>query len=140
APQLVAEVQSDDKGAFDFGMLPAATFIVSAAIAAHSPAAVTIDAADPNAHPDQLTLVLGDCRSHMFGSVTDASGGPIAKARLSVAGLSGGETDAGGQYSLCLPQDAPRLRVDADGYGSIEETVGTINGVQTLAGELRRDF
>lgn len=140
AAQLIAEVPSDDKGMFDFGALPAATFVVSAAAAAHSPAAVTIDAANPNAHPERVTVVLGDCGSHMFGSVTDASGGPIAKARLAVAGLSGGETDLEGHYSICLPPDAPTLRIDADGYGSIEERIGTTNGVQTMTGELRRDF
>jgi RNA polymerase sigma factor (sigma-70 family) len=140
AGQLVAEVKSDDQGAFDFGMEPAATFTVSAGAAGHSPASVTIELAAPNAHPDRITLVLGDCRAHMFGTVTDASGGPIAKARLSVAGLSGGETDVGGQYSICLPLDAPTLRIDADGYGSLEERIGTTNGVQTMTGELRRDF
>ena len=140
AGQLVAEVTSDDLGAFDFGMQPAATFTVSAAAAGHSPASVTVELADPKAHPDHVTLVLGDCRAHMFGTVTDASGGPIANARLSVAGLSGGETDVTGQYSICLPLDAPTLRIDADGYGSLEERIGWSNGVQTMTGELRRDF
>ena len=124
APQPVAELQSDEHGRFDFGELPAATFIVSAAAAGRSPAAVTVDAADPNAHPDHVTLLLGDCRSHLFRWVDRCVGRPIARARLSVAGLSGGETDASGQYSLCLPPDAPTLRIDAEGYGSIEERVG----------------
>lgn len=140
AGQLVAEVTSDERGQFDFGMQPAATLTVSAAASGHSPAAVTIELADPTAHANHVTLVLGDCRAHMYGAVTDASGGPIAKARLSVAGLSGGETDAAGQYSICLPLDFPMLRIDADGYGSIEARIGTMNGVQTLTGELRRDF
>jgi len=140
AGQLVAEVKADDRGAFDFGMQAAAAFTVSAGAAGYSPASVTVELADPNAHPEHVTLVLGDCRAHMFGTVTDASGGPIAKARLSVAGLSGGETDVGGQYSICLPLDAPTLRIDADGYGSLEERIGWGNGAQTMTGEQRRDF
>lgn len=140
AVQLVTEATSDEHGAFDFGLQPAATFTVSAAASGHSPAAVTVALADPRAHADHLVLVLGDCRAHMFGTVTDASGGPIAKARLLLAGLSGGETDAAGHYSICVPLDAPTLRIDADGYGSIEQRLGTRNGVQMLTGELHRDF
>ncbi len=138
--QLVAEVTSGADGAFDFGMQPAAVFSVSASSAGHSPVAVIVHAADPTAHPERLRLELGDCRSRMFGSVTDASGGPIVRARLSVAGLSGGETDEHGQYSVCLPPDAPIVRVEADGYGTIADRIDAVNGLMTMLGDLRRDF
>jgi RNA polymerase sigma-70 factor (ECF subfamily) len=139
-PQLVAEVTSGADGAFDFGLQPAAVFSVSASASGHSPVEVIVHAADPTTHPERLQLELGDCRSRMFGSVTDASGGPIVRARLSVAGLSGGETDERGQYSMCLPSKAAIVRVEAEGYGSVEEPTATGNGLLTMTGELRRDF
>jgi RNA polymerase sigma-70 factor (ECF subfamily) len=140
APQQLAEVQSGADGAFDFGVQPAAVFIVSASSTGHSPGSVTVHAADPTVHPERLRLELGDCHARQFGSVSDASGGPIVHARISVGGLGGVETDEHGQYSLCVPPDAPLVRVEADGYGTLEERTSTQNGLLTMPGDLRRDY
>jgi len=129
----VAVVQTGADGTFDLGAQPAGVFVVSAEDAKHTPVSITISPGDPRAKPDQLVLELGACASRLYGAVVDASGGGIAKARVSVAGLGGTDSDAAGQYSLCLSQTFLRIRVTADGYGSL-------SGPLRLNGELRYDF
>ena len=137
--QRIAEVKSAADGTFDFGVQPPAVFTVSASATNHAAASVVLENADPQTKSEQLVLALGDCKSRLVGVVADASGGPIRKARVSVAGLSGTETGADGSYSVCLVprrgNEAPRadVRVEADGYGTIKHTV-------IVVGELRQDF
>jgi len=136
----LAELTSTPDGAFDFGPQPAARFTVSAQAEAHSPATFAVANADPRAKADQLVVVLGPCRWRMHGTVSDASGGGISKAHLSIDGLAGADSDATGQYSLCLSPregnfDTPQaiVRVEADGYGTTTQRV-------ILASALRQDF
>ena len=117
--QPIAERSSGPDGAFDFGVEPATSFTVSAEAPNLTPASTVVSVADPRARPDQIALLLGGCRSRLYGSVVDASGGGIAKARLASTGLGGTESDATGNYSLCLPDRDSRVRVEADGYGTI---------------------
>jgi RNA polymerase sigma factor (sigma-70 family) len=143
--QPLAELTSTPDGAFDFGLQPAARFTVSAQAEAHSSAAVIVANADPRAKADQLVVVLEDCRAraygraHMYGTVSDASGGGISKAHLSIDGLAGAYSDATGHYSLCLSPidnvDSPQaiVRIEAEGYGATTQRV-------VVAGELREDF
>jgi RNA polymerase sigma-70 factor (ECF subfamily) len=131
--QPIAELRSGPDGAFDFGLQPAAVFTVSADAPERAPVSLSIALADPRAKADQLELVLGDCRSRLYGMVLDASGGGVAKARLFAAGLSGAETDATGQYSLCIRAEQSQIRVEADGYGTIAAPI-------RLYGELHYDF
>ncbi|HEY5945886.1 MAG TPA: carboxypeptidase regulatory-like domain-containing protein [Kofleriaceae bacterium] len=135
--QQLAEAKTGADGAFDFGPRPGARFNVSAEAAGRRPAQLTVAVADPKAKPDQLVLELGECRSRLYGSVLDASGGVVAKAKLRVAGLAGAESDAKGEYSVCVePSNGPPnnfVRVEADGYGTINVVIG-------LVGELRYDF
>jgi hypothetical protein len=135
--QQLAEAKTGADGAFDFGSRPAARFNVSAEAAGRRPAQLTIAVADPKLKPDQLVLELGECSARLYGAILDASGGTIAKAKLRVAGLAGAESDANGQYSVCIQSSSgPRgisVRVEADGYGTIEVGVN-------LSGELRYDF
>jgi RNA polymerase sigma-70 factor (ECF subfamily) len=137
--QPVAEVTSGADGSFDLGAQPAATFAISASAPDHAAATATVANADPVHKNDQLVLELGDCRSHLYGTIADASGGGIAKARVQTAGLSGIESDTTGHYTVCLPAGpsfgtpAVWVRVEADGYG-------TINQVVLYVGELRQDF
>jgi RNA polymerase sigma-70 factor (ECF subfamily) len=137
--QPLAEVTSAPNGAFDFGARPAAVFAVSAQAEGHASGALVVRNADPRARADQLVIALGDCRSRMYGTISDASGGSISKARVSIDGLSGADSDVTGHYSLCL---VPRVdldsqmtivRLEADGYGAITQRV-------VLAGELHQDF
>ncbi len=131
--QPMGEQKTGANGAFDFGPQPASTFIVSADAADRTPDAKVISLADPKVHADRLTLELTDCRSRLYGSILDASGGAIPKARLQASGLSGAESDGAGQYSLCVAQNFANVRVAADGYGSIQVNVH-------LFGALRYDF
>jgi hypothetical protein len=135
--QQLAEARTGADGAFDFGPRPGAWFNVSAESPGKRPAQIVVALADPTLKSDQLVLELGECGSRLFGSVLDASGGTIAKAKIRVAGLAGAETDATGQYSVCVEaaNGPPNqfIRVEADGYGTIFVVLG-------LVGELRYDF
>ena len=135
----LAEVTSAPDGTFDFGLQEAARFLVSAQAERRSSSSVAVANADPRAKTDQLVIVLGDCRSRMYGTISDASGGSISKARVSIDGLAGVESDATGHYSICLTPRADIdhqmtvVRLEADGYGASTHRV-------VLAGELHEDF
>ncbi|HEU4727339.1 MAG TPA: sigma-70 family RNA polymerase sigma factor [Kofleriaceae bacterium] len=133
ALQPVAEQASGPDGGFDFGVQPAAVFTVSAEAPRLAAASLGVSVADPRATPDQLELRLGACRSRLDGTVLDAAGGGIARARLFSADLGGAEADATGQYSLCMPDHDSVVRVEADGYG-------TVTLPFHLFGALRRDI
>jgi RNA polymerase sigma factor (sigma-70 family) len=114
---LVAERTTRLDGTFDFGMQPAASFVVSAQASERTPGSITIDVSNPTSHPDALTLDLDPCVARLVGTIRDASGGGIARARLSIVGQADTLADDHGDYSLCVPS-GERVRVDADGYGS----------------------
>jgi len=139
ALEPIAEVTTGADGAFSFGPQPAALVAVSASAPNLAPASLAVALADPHVHPDQLVLELTGCRTSLIGTVTDAGHGPIAHARVQTAGLGGTETDASGHYRACIaPVDEPgtaaaRVRVEADGYGTVEERV-------IVVGELHHDF
>ena len=131
--QPLAEVKTGSDGAFDLGMRPGARYNVSAEYPGRMPAERVISLADPKLASDQLVLSFGECRSRLFGTVSDASGGVIAKARVRIAGLAGAESDASGQYDVCVDPANQQVRVEADGYGTISVFVA-------LNGDLRYDF
>jgi len=137
--QALAEKTTGADGLFDFGVQPAMRLTVSAGAANAGATALSVDSANPRTRTDQLVIQLRDCRAHVFGVVADASGGPIAKARITTAGLSGADSDASGHYSLCLPLSnslgtpSGRMRVEADGYGTLTRNV-------IVVGNLRQDF
>jgi PDZ domain-containing protein/carboxypeptidase family protein len=132
-PQQLAERSTKTDGSFDFGIQMAAGFEVSAEATGRTPASVKIELADPTTKPDQITLHLGVCRARLYGTIVDASGGPIAKARLRVASLGGTDADGTGKYSLCVPSRDSLVRVEADGYSALEIPIH-------LHGELHHDF
>ena len=129
----VATLTTAADGKFDFGTRPAASWLVSAEAASKTPSSVLIRSAAPAEKSEQIEIELGDCRSHLVGTVVDASGGGVAKARLSVHGTGGVEASNSGEYSLCVPVGDFSVRVEADGYGAIEQRLH-------LVGELRHDF
>lgn len=131
--QPVAE-QRADGGLFDFGLQPAANFRVSAEAPGRTSAAVSISVADPAATASAIVLKLRGCTSRMFGFVQDSSRGPIVGARLTTTGVGGTTSAANGSYNLCLTPIRMRVRVDADGYGSVESRK------VELSGALRYDF
>ncbi|MEO8840027.1 MAG: sigma-70 family RNA polymerase sigma factor [Kofleriaceae bacterium] len=127
----VGKRETDRDGTFDFGMVPPANFVVSAETEGKAPASLGIAAGNPKARPapEHVVIVLGDCRSKVVGIVRD-SASPIAHARLLIAGLAGTESDAKGAFSVCMPNARfPSLRVEADGYGSINVQVPAMTGV-----------
>lgn len=130
----LASVRTNPDGAFDFGVQTAATFVVSAEASDTTPASIVIATANPRTKTESIVLDLGTCRARLHGTIVDASGGGIAKARLSIAGgLGGSDASASGQYSLCVPMGDSRVRIVADGYGALDLPIH-------LVGALQRDF
>jgi RNA polymerase sigma-70 factor (ECF subfamily) len=124
----VGKLQTGRTGDFDFGLLPAANFVVSAELDGKAPVSIGVAAADPKTITDHLVLVLGDCRSHVIGTVRDTAS-PIAHARLKTSGLARTESDATGKFSLCMPAAKyPNIRVEADGYGTVNVQIPPLFG------------
>ena len=120
---------TDAAGAFDFGPELATTYTVAATAPGMTGAIQEVNLRDPTAHPrpDRLELTLGPCADAMVGTVSDASGGPIAGARiawLSNTTLRAGtsiQADDSGTYQLCLESgfSPVTVEVSAAGYGAI---------------------
>lgn len=113
-------------GRFDFGTQPPAKFSVAATADGRSPAIVEIDTRDPTSPAERLELRLGGCGSQLFGHVNDASGGPIASARVCLAPPRAAacvNADAGGAYTMCLAPTQYWVTVSASGYGGIYDHV-----------------
>jgi RNA polymerase sigma factor (sigma-70 family) len=119
-------------GTFDFGPQPAMEWSVRATAPGRTGVAVEVDLRNPvgRPRPDQLELELAGCDLALFGTVRDASGGPIARARLArlstdPGAIPGGarvETDDAGAYELCVTARWPGwvgVEVSAAGYGTI---------------------
>jgi hypothetical protein len=133
-------VISDDDGRFDFGPQLATTYVVAGDMPHVTGAVETIDLRDPirTPPPDELRLVLHACTASIHGTVTDASHGVIASARVSrgdgeVATGGGVETNADGTYELCAPEGWSAVSVRASGYAHVVDTV-------TAFGPVRRDY
>ena len=133
--QPVAQVMSAPDGTFDFGLQPATRFTVTASADSYATGAISVDNANPHVRSDRLSVSLGACGMRLSGVVSDASGGPIAKAAISVDGVDGAESNANGAFKVCLtPKDVmgmPRVevRVEADGYGTTHETVLAVGDI-----------
>ena len=121
-------------GEFDFGPQLAMGYTVHASATGRTGTSQTLDLRDPVSKPppERLELRLGACERAMVGTVGDASGGPIAGARIlwlrpadgpghSVLGGVAAETDADGAYELCVDGGRTRLtvQVSAAGYGAV---------------------
>lgn len=128
------EQRTDAQGHFDFGVLPAASYDVTAVAPDTSAAIEHVDLSNPSRKPppDQLELVLGDCTTSVQGTVYDASNNALPKVRVRRNGLVGVETDASGHYKTCVPYGDAELHFTAEGYGSVILTIDA-------RGETRRD-
>ena len=129
----IADVMSDDHGAFSFGAPPAAAYTAIARATGTIAAIVEVDTHDPQARPDRLELVLGECVARAVGTVSDAEGAPIAKARVGERGLVGVETDDHGRYELCRSASAVSVTFAASGFGSVSTSFEGL-------GEITRDI
>jgi RNA polymerase sigma factor (sigma-70 family) len=134
--QRVAEVRSATDGTFDFGVQPGARFTVSASADNYSTGAVVVDNANPKSSSDRLIVRLASCGIRLSGTVSDASGGGIAKATVTVDAVERTETDANGSYRVCaspkiiVGMPSVEVRVEADGYGTTHETVLAVADIQ----------
>lgn len=133
-------------GEFDFGMQPALTWSVRASDAGKAGTSVDVDLRNPRTvpSPDLLELPLGACTAAMFGTVRDASGGPIVWAQIARlpdgrSAVPGGVTVKSndvGAYELCVETRWPgvvSVEVSAEGYVAI-------TGIAIVPGRLRFDF
>ena len=108
-------------GSFDFGPHPLSRYQVAAEASGRVPATSTVELADPALAPppDRLELRLQGCRASIAGTIYDASGGSIAKARVRRDGIAGVVADEHGAYRLCVMRGRSDIEFAADGYGSV---------------------
>jgi RNA polymerase sigma factor (sigma-70 family) len=133
----LGDVVTAADGTFSFAA-PPAEYIVIARAPGRTSAIRQVDTHDPHAHPDQLVLELGDCVARALGTVTDAEGTPIARARIGERGLVGVESDVQGHYEMCRPASAISVTFAAAGFGSVTtmfEFLGEIHRDIVLAPE-----
>ena len=132
-------------GEFDFGPQGAMEWSVRASAPGKASTSIDIDLRSPAASPEHLVLELGACDAAMIGTIRDASGGPIAKARVarlptgkpvSVPGGPAVLSDDKGRYEMCVEARWPydvAVEVSAESYRAI--TYDTI-----VAGRVTVDF
>jgi RNA polymerase sigma-70 factor (ECF subfamily) len=116
------ERRTGPDGKFDFGLQMPTAYEVVASAAEKAAAIVRFELADPTLKPpaNQLELRLGGCVTSVAGTVFDASGGAISRARVLREGLVGVDADQNGTYKLCLPRGESRVTFSADGYGAVD--------------------
>jgi protocatechuate 3,4-dioxygenase beta subunit len=68
---------------------------------------------------NDIELRLEGCRARVYGTVSDASGGPVSGARVFLDSVPDhlATTDEHGSFDLCTPLRQDLLRVEAEGYG-----------------------
>ncbi len=136
ATRALHQAKTDASGRFDLGEQPAERYSVVAEKPGATRGLVYVDLRDAVARPspDQLRLVLHACDAALHGIIRDASGGPIAKARVGASpGGQGIESADDGSYEVCVPVGDGSVWVDADGYARVREQV-------VAYGRVRRDF
>ncbi|MBX3191841.1 MAG: carboxypeptidase regulatory-like domain-containing protein, partial [Labilithrix sp.] len=74
---------------------------------------------------DDVELALYTCMIHIYGAVSDASGGPVAGASVSLDKVPdhAAASDAAGRFQLCTGPRSAKLRVEAEGYGAWTKSV-----------------
>jgi protocatechuate 3,4-dioxygenase beta subunit len=134
----IPPVETDAAGRFDLRVIPLGKYLVVAENAHLTGAMAWIDLRDRGVDPEHLVLVVHDCVAVLHGTVYDASGGPIAGARVArtedgITLAAEAHTDASGNYELCTLPGESGLIAAADGYAQVTTWV-------TATGRLRRDF
>ena len=113
------EVVTAADGKFDLGTWPAALYAVGARAPEAQAATKWVDLADPTVKLDPLELRMRTCNAKIDGTITDATGAPIADAVVRREGFIGARSDAKGAYSLCVPTGDIQLDYAAEGYGAV---------------------
>lgn len=127
---LNARTTSREDGRFNFAPQPLYRDAVRIAAVHPGYAAAWLETAG-DSDKDGIELFLERCPTRVHGVVSDASGGVVPGARVSLvqAPEQSTSTDQAGAFSLCVHGDAPRLRVTASGYG---DWVKTVRGVGNI--------
>lgn len=111
-------VTTTDDGRFTFPRLPRirGAYRLTARGEGLAPA-WAIAPGDASKH--DLELRLQTCKMHVYGTVSDASGGAVAGAAVFLEKVPEHRTtaDARGEFTLCMGPRTGRLRVEAEGYG-----------------------
>lgn len=117
APILDAATGSD--GRFDFGLQRITAYTLAASAPGKTEAILSFDLEDPRLAADRLELSLGGCSAVVEGTISDAAGIPVEKARVRriEAASVPLETDASGRFRLCAGSAEAHLRIEADGDG-----------------------
>lgn len=111
----IRDVVTASDGTFDLGVQPAVRYMLGASAAGRTPALVEVDLREAAAR-DQIVLDLADCPAKVAGTISDASGGPIAHASVRLDKIIGTQSDDRGRYELCLRTSRNSIVVSADGY------------------------
>ena len=127
---VLAEVETDGAGRFDFGPRPPTRYRVVAQAKGLVAGGVLLElrAREPRPAPGDVTIELRDCELLISGTVRDAAGGVIAGARVRAgtrAEVFGGVlSDEQGNYEVCLQAGPAHVEAAADGYGTALEHTG----------------
>jgi hypothetical protein len=127
---------SDATGAFAFEQQPALAFSIGAEAPQLVATTQWIDLRDPKTKSDHVTLVLHPCEATLHGTVRDAGGGVVPRARVSreySSTSAGADADDSGNYELCVPVGETTLVARAEGYARATENLFAV-------GRIRRDF
>lgn len=119
-------------GTFDFGPQLPLQYTVGASAHEATGHVVEVDLRDVSASPapEQLELVLSGCDAKVTGHVLDAANLPVPQAWVRVRGGVRAQSDAKGEYALCLAPGDHELRVGAEGYGTVKVPVLVLGRVQ----------
>lgn len=137
APRVV---RTDASGAFDFGAQPPASYDLVASAPDLTSAALHVELAAARADV-VVELRLAPCEASVIGSVVDASGNAIPRARVmrERGGTNQGPdegsavgTDAKGAYRICVPRGDLSLVYAASGYAGVSLAIDA-------RGDTRRD-
>lgn len=120
-----AELHTGADGTFDFGVLPAASYNVTASLEGRTAAIAHVNLVDPTLRPppEALELRLKDCAGSVAGTVYDAAENPLPRARVLLDAIVGVETDARGAYRICVPFTDVTIEYSAEGYGAVRLSV-----------------
>jgi len=115
----VEERVTGPDGRFDFGGQRVNAYTLAASAPEKTEAALAFHLEDPRVGADRLELVLGGCQTVIEGTIVDADGRPVEKARvrrLDAASIPV-ETDGNGKFRRCIAAGETELAASADGFG-----------------------
>jgi Carboxypeptidase regulatory-like domain len=121
-----AAAKTDREGHFRFSGMPCVrgSYRVSAAATNATPGWNVLDGCTTR---NDIDIRLETCKNALYGTVSDASGGNVAGAKIFLARVPEHAvvTEADGNYRLCVGPGSGTLQVTASGYGLFRKRVST---------------